>query len=195
MATGFRNDRAPEERARARRRSDETRSFARHPYLGVFFVAALLPLAACQVRPLYAPAPAVANLQTELPAIAVEPPANREEQVYRNTLLYALRGGADGEAARYNMIYRMTVRSQEIAIERGTGTPNAYQLTGGVSFLLKDTGTGQSLYGASVTAADTYTRTSQSFANVRARRDAEDRLAKTLAQLTQARLAAYFATR
>ena len=88
----------------------------------------------------------------------------------------------------------MTVREQEIAVERGTGTPNAYQLTGGVSFLVKEIATGRSLFGASVTAIDTYTRSSQNFANIRARRDAEDRLAKTLAKLTQARLAAYFAT-
>ncbi len=32
----------------------------------------------------------------------------------------------------------MTVREQEISVERGTGTPNLYRLTGGVSFLLKD---------------------------------------------------------
>jgi LPS-assembly lipoprotein len=88
----------------------------------------------------------------------------------------------------------MTVTEQEIAVERGTGTPNAYQLIGGVSFLLKDASTSESIFGASVTAIDTYTRTSQNYANVRARRDAEDRLAKTLAELTQARLAAYFAT-
>ena len=69
-----------------------------------------------------------------------------------------------------------------------------FQLTGGVSFLVKDVATGTSVFGASVTALDTYTRSSQNFSNMRARRDAEDRLAKALAELTQARLAAYFAT-
>jgi LPS-assembly lipoprotein len=155
---------------------------------------AALSLAGCQLRPLYATSAATPGPQAELPAIDVEPPADRIEQSYRNALLFGLRGGGEAAQARYGLIFRMTVRSQGIAVERGTGTPNAYQLTGGVSFLLKDAASGESVYGASVTAVDTYARSSQDFANTRAFRDAEDRLAKTLAGLTQARLAAYFAT-
>jgi LPS-assembly lipoprotein len=154
----------------------------------------LLALSGCTVRPLYAPTAYEAGPQADLPAIAVDEPVSREEQVYRNALLFALQGGGGGEAPRYSLIYRLTLREQEIAVERGTGVPNAYQLIGGVSFLLKDIATAQSLFGASVSAIDTYTRSSQSYATIRAGRDAEDRLAKTLAELTQARLAAYFAT-
>jgi LPS-assembly lipoprotein len=161
------------------------------------FLAGAVALSGCTVRPLYAPAPALgeAGPQADLPAIAVDAPLTREEQVFRNALLFALRGGGEADSPRYSLIYRLTLREQEIAVERVTGTPNAYQLTGGVSFLVKDTATGESLYGSSVTAADSYTRSSQNFSNIRARRDAEDRLAEALAQLAQARLAAYFATR
>jgi LPS-assembly lipoprotein len=155
---------------------------------------ALLGLGACTVRPVYAPAPRETGPQADLPAVTVQEAATRPEQVYRNALLFALRGGGEGAPARYGLIYRMTLGEQQIAVERGTGTPNAYQLSGGASFLLKDLGTGGSLFGSSVTAVDTYTRSSQNYANIRARRDAEDRLAETLAELTQARLAAYFAT-
>jgi LPS-assembly lipoprotein len=151
-------------------------------------------LSGCTVRPLYSTGAVEASPQADLPAIDVEDPATRPEQVFRNTLLFALRNGGDAADARYGLIYRMTIREQEIAIERGTGTPNAYQLTGGVSFLLKDVATGTSIFGASVTSVDSFTRSSQNFSNMRARRDAEDRLAKQLAELTQARLAAYFAT-
>ena len=163
--------------------------------IGLAALALLTALAGCTVRPLYGTGPGVGGPQAELPAINVQEPTTRPEQVFRNNLLFLARGGGDGAEARYGLIYRMTVREQEVAIERGTGTPNAYTLTGGVSFLLKDVSTGESLFGASVTAADSFTRSSQNFANMRARRDAEDRLAKTLAELTQARLAAYFATR
>ena len=160
-----------------------------------FALLAVVALGACQVRPLYAPGPAgEPGPQADLPAIAVDPPVSREEQVFRNELLFALQGGGGGAAPRYGLVYRLTMRENEIAIERETGTPNAYQLTGGVSFLVKDAASGQSLFGANVTAADSYTRSSQNFANIRARRDAEDRLAKSLALLTRARLAAYFAT-
>ena len=154
----------------------------------------VMGLSACTVRPLYSASIGEEGPQADLPAINVQEPTTRPEQVFRNALLFGLRNGGDGADTRYGLIYRMTVREQEIAIERGTGTPNAYQLTGGVSFLLKDASTGDSIFGASVTALDSYTRSSQNFSNMRARRDAEDRLANTLAELTQARLAAYFAT-
>jgi LPS-assembly lipoprotein len=135
-----------------------------------------------------------AGPQADLPAIDVQEPLARREQVFATRCSFWLTGGADSASARYGLLYRMRVREQEIAVERGAGTPNLYQLTGGVSFLLKDVASGESLFGASVTSLDTYTRSSQNFANIRAERDAEDRLAKALAELTQARLAAYFAT-
>lgn len=152
-------------------------------------------LSGCQLRPLYAPSATNAGPQAALPAIDVDPPVTRLEQVFRNELLFGLRGGGAGAAARYQLVYRLTVREQGIAIERDSGTPNAYQLTGGVSFLLKDIASGASVFGASVSGADSYTRSSQNFANIRALRDAEDRLAAALATLAQARLSAYFATR
>ena len=154
----------------------------------------LLALAGCQVRPLYSSGAAEAGPQADLPAIEVAAPITREEQVYRNALLFRLRGGSQGDAPRYNLVYRLTIREQAILIERGSGIPNVYQLTGGVSFLVKDAETGTSLFGSSVTSTNSYTRSSQNFANIRARRDAEDRLAKALADLTRTRLAAYFAT-
>lgn len=160
-----------------------------------FALATLVALGGCTVRPLYATTPGgEAGPQSDLPAIDVQTPSTRVEQVFRNNLLFGLTGGADAPDARFGLVYRLTLHEQEVAVERGTGTPNLYQLTGGVSFLLKDVASGESLFGASVTSLDTYTRSSQNFANIRAQRDAEDRLAKQLAQLTQARLAAYFAT-
>ena len=154
----------------------------------------LLGLAACTVRPLYAPAGFERGPMTDLPAIAVDAPLTREEQVFRNALLFGLTGGGDDAAPRYALSYRLTLREQEIAVERGTGIPNAYQLTGSLSFLVKEIATGASVFGANVTALGSYTRSSQNYANIRARRDAEDRLGESLAELTQARLAAYFAT-
>ncbi len=61
---------------------------------------AMLALPACQVRPLYAPAAGEPGPQADLPAVAVDLPVSREEQVYRNELLFALRGGADAAAPR-----------------------------------------------------------------------------------------------
>jgi len=164
-------------------------------FTAALLLAALLAVPACQVRPLYSTGTGGIAPQADLPAISIAEPVNRVEQVYRNALMFALRGGADGETPRYDLIFRLTLREQEIAVERDSGTPNAYQLAGGVAFLLKDLASGASLFGANVNATSSYTRSSQNFANIRARRDAEERLSETLAQLSQARLAAYFATR
>lgn len=156
-------------------------------------LAAALALAGCQVRPLYATGGPGSAPQQALPAILVETPANRMEQVYRNALLFAFTGGAEPAAPRYRLTYRLNVRELEIAVQRTSGTPNAYQLRGDLSFLLEDLATGQPIAGEAVSAVDSYTRSSQNFANLRARRDAEDRLMKALAERTEARLAAYFA--
>ncbi len=169
-------------------------SWASRVPAGLLLGLLLLGLAACQVRPLYAPSGLERGPMADLPAIAVDAPLTRQEQAFRNALLFGLRGGGAGEPSRYTLAYRLTIREQEIAVERGTGIPNAYQLTGSLSFLVKDIATGASLLGASVTAVDSYTRSSQNYATLRARRDAEDRLGATLANLTQARLAAWFAT-
>ena len=154
----------------------------------------LFGLAGCQIRPLYATTSGEAGPQADLPAITVQEPTSRVEQVLPNALLFGLRGGGEGASPRYKLIFRMTIREQAALVERGTGTPNLYQLSGGVSFLLKNAATDESIFGASVTAIDSYTRSSQSYSNIRAQRDAQDRIAKALAALTQARLAAYFAT-
>jgi LPS-assembly lipoprotein len=158
-------------------------------------VTALLVLPACTVRPLYAPAAGELGPQGDLPAISIAEPLSRVEQVFRNALVFALRGGAEAETPRYQLTFRLTIREREVAVERDSGTPNAYQLSGDVAFLLKDAASGASLFGANVSATSSYTRSSQNLANLRARRDAEERLAETLAQFAQARLAAHFATR
>ena len=156
---------------------------------------ALSALSACTIRPLYSGGASGNGPQADLPAIAIDQPVTREEQVFRNALNFDLRGGGEGAAIRYHLSYRLVIREREVAVERRTGTPSAYQLDASVSFLVEDTTTGAQIVGANVTAIDSYNRVSQDFANVRARRDAEDRLLTTLAQLTQARLAAFFSTR
>ena len=80
---------------------------------------AALGLKGCQIRPLYAPSAGEAGPQADLPAIAVDEPVSRVEQVFRNALLLSLRGGGDSAAARYSLIYRLTIRELEFAVVRG----------------------------------------------------------------------------
>src|SRR4051795_8504563 len=120
-------------------------SWSRRASRSAIAVALVLGLAGCQVRPLYSAGPSGGAPQAALPAISVDEPATRDEQVFRNALLFGLRGGGEGDSPRYRLTYRLQLLEQAIAVERNTGTPNAYQLTGSVSILLKDLSTGASL--------------------------------------------------
>lgn len=159
----------------------------------VGFAALALALAACQVRPLYAPGPDGVSVASVLPAIDVAVPETRPEQVFRNALLFRLRGDETGVPPRYRLDYAMALVERQVAIEQFTGTPAAYQVEGRMQFALRAGATGPVLLSDRVSAVASYDRSTQEFANVRARQDAEQRVAETLAEIVAARLAAHLA--
>ncbi len=161
----------------------------------ICLVGVALAVSACQVRPLYAPTPDGVGALQALPAIEVDGPSSRPEQVFRNALIFAMRGGGEGAPARYRLNFRVNLAEQELGIEPITGTPASYQLRGSVSFVLRDAASDAVLIQDSATAVASYNRSTQNFANIRARRDAEDRVAESLAQLVHVRLASLFAER
>ena len=152
-------------------------------------------MAGCQVRPLYALDASGVSASAQLPAIAVDEPVTRPEQVFRNTLIFGLRGGGEAASSLYRMNYRMTFDIQQLAIQLVTGTPTSYQLNGRIAYILEDAATGEPLLIDEALATASYNRSSQNFANLRAERDAEDRVATTLASKVETRLATYFASR
>lgn len=166
-------------------------SWADAPRLGA--AALLLLLAACQVRPLYAPGPAGTSVASALPAIEVSAPETRPEQEFRNALQFRLRGAEAGAPPRYRLDYGMRLVERRVAIEQFTGTPAAYQVEGRLSYSLRDANEGSVLVRDSATATASYDRSTQEFANVRAQRDAERRVAETLAEMVASRLAAHLA--
>lgn len=152
-------------------------------------------LTGCQVRPLYATDASGTSARSQLPAISVDEPVTRQEQVFRNMLLFGLRGGGEAASSLYRMNYRITSDVQQLAIEEVTGTPTSYQLNGRIAYILEDAATGEPLLIDQALATASYNRSSQNFANLRAERDAEDRVATTLASKVETRLATYFASR
>jgi LPS-assembly lipoprotein len=161
--------------------------------LGLMLAAVLLT--GCQVRPLYAPDASGVSARSQLPAIAVDEPVNRQEQVFRNKLLFGLRGGGEAASSLYRLNYRITFDIQQLAIQEVTGTPSSYQLNGRIAYILEDAATGEPLLVDEALAIASYNRSSQNFANLRAERDAEDRVATNLASKVETRLATYFAAR
>jgi len=163
-------------------------------HIGLVLVLTAL-VASCQVRPLYAPDANGVSARSQLPAIAVDEPVTRQEQVFRNVLLFGLRGGGEAAAPLYRLNYRMTFDVQQLAIEAVTGTPTTYQIAGRIAYILEDAATSEALLVDEALATASYNRSSQNFANLRAQRDAENRMATDLANKVETRLATYFAAR
>ncbi|SEQ54037.1 LPS-assembly lipoprotein [Faunimonas pinastri] len=155
----------------------------------------MVALGGCQVRPLYAAGPdGKSGAAANMPAIQVDAPGNRVEQVFRNTLLFGIRGGAEAPETRYHMTYQLNLHEQDAAVAPVTGTASVVLIIGELSFLVEDKQTNKALIADHVTTQTSYNHSSQSFANARADKDAQERAAAALASLAQVRIAAYFAT-
>ena len=170
--------------------------------LGALALAGAVLLAGCQVKPLYGDvstsdsgAVGVSGVRESLRQIDVVEPRNRNEQIFRNALLFNLQGGNGSGETLYRLTYRLQVREQKIALESITGTPTSYQVRGQLSYLLEDASTGAVLMTDRVSAVASYDRSSQNFANLRASLDGKERVGNELARLVEIRLSSYFASR
>ncbi|ADZ68521.1 LPS assembly lipoprotein LptE [Polymorphum gilvum] len=161
-----------------------------------------LALAGCQVRPLYGSlgAPDMVPVQDELAAIEIEPidtatSAGDARRALLNELIFGFERGAPRADRKYRLKIVMDVRVAEVALEELADVPAAYTTTMNASFVLSDMADDRTLMTGKSFATASYDFSSQRFSNLRARRDAEQRVAKAVAQDIQARIAGYFAGR
>lgn len=170
---------------------------ARRAFLAGGLVLAAAALGGCQVRPLYADPrnPMIPGNRGEMAAIELNSPKNRVEQTFANELRFQLTGGGDPAEPRYRLRYLVNETSDPLAIERAENLPGAVLLTLNATFILTDLADGRTLLTGSTFATASYDFSSQRFANVRAKRDAENRAAVAIARNVAIRLAAYFAAR
>lgn len=153
-------------------------------------------LAGCDsVRPLYGTLPGgTGTTRDKLAAVKVTEVSNRVDQVLRNELVFAMTGG--GEAAK--PLYELRVTANQVntpvGVEILADVPTAYILRINADFSLTEIDTGLVLTSGTSFASASYDFSTQRFANLRAKRDAEDRAAKSVAQDIRTRVAAYFAT-
>jgi len=164
-----------------------------------FWVMCLLLLTStlvtgCAFKPLYGPTSSNQELTTVLAGIEIPEVPGRVGQRIRNELIYQFTGGGHPAAAQYKLV--LTVRQSVISqlvkrdgdsqgqISQLTTTFNLYSITDDKTPLL----TGKSH------ARATFIDDESIYANVRSRRDAEDRTAKTTADDIQGRIAAYLSS-
>lgn len=165
--------------------------------LALALLLAASVLGGCNVRPLYT-APATGDtagrdVSTSLAHVDIAPVEGRVGQKLRNELSFLLHG--DNPAGREYVVEftRVRVRDRNLIVDSATGEPTRRDVSVQVRFELRPEGDSEDIYSGQVTRETTFERSIQLFASDRAKRDAEDRAVRALAEELRLRLAAFFA--
>jgi LPS-assembly lipoprotein len=167
----------------------------RSPALIAALSAALagFALAGCGFQPLYGGTTAGgAKLAEVMAGVDITPIPGRVGQKLRNELIFSTTGGGNPAPTRYrvDIVVKESVTDQLVEIT-GDATGQIYQLD--ATFKLVNSGNGQVVYQGKAISRAPYNRFQEIFANVRARYDAENRAARTVADSIRTQLAAYLA--
>lgn len=172
------------------RRSGTTGRAMRRGALAALGAVALL--AGCTVHPVYMPVETATKdglkSNVDLSAITVSAATTRVGQEVRNNLLFAFTGGKAAPPPRYVLNIDVANSEERLGFAKDETAP-AYQVSVQVKYELR-TIADDRLLGRSVsTGLATYNRSNQNFANVRARIDAENRAAESVADEIRLRIA------
>ena len=147
-----------------------------------------LPVAGC-FQPLYGEA-AHPGLTAQMRSIAVAPIKDRIGHYLGDDLISKLNGAGETPPAKYRLVITMAVASATPTIESQINAADAATVTGRATIKLTKIEGGAVIYTGDATSAAVYDRTLDSFANLRAARDAEIRIARALADEIELRVAA-----
>jgi LPS-assembly lipoprotein len=148
-----------------------------------------LPTAGC-FQPLYGEA-AHPGLTADLRAIAIEPINDRIGHYLGDDLSANLNGTGDAPPPKYRLTVTIAQSAATPTVTSQIQVANAATMTAVATYTLKRAGTGELVVTDKANAAAVYDRTEDRFANLRAARDGEIRLAKSLADEIVLRLAAF----
>jgi LPS-assembly lipoprotein len=164
-------------------------------------VAALLAAVAggCMFQPMYAQTPLFGSgpsLREALRNVEVATIDGRIGSELRNDLIFELTGGEGHQRdAPYRLTLAANVTSFNPIIDTESGRPEAQVIAFDVVYKLHDVVKDQVVLTEQALARVSIDRNPQRFANVRAKRDAENRAAKIVAEQIRSRLASFFLTR
>ena len=158
-----------------------------------------LRLTAC-FRPLHGPTVSGQSLQTELASIDV-PEVEWPRQLanaghyLRSELVYALNGSGSATPKRYRLRLAFTESQTSPVVDTQYGTASSVIVGGALTYTLTTLDGATVITQGTATSTASFDRFPQRFANIRAARDAEIRLARDLADQVRTRLSAVLATR
>lgn len=172
----FRNDLPPEPRRR----------------FNLLAVLALATTLGGCLQPMYGGV-AGRQLRSDLSAIRVEPIPHRMGYYLANELGFLLNGSGSEVTPRYRLIITIREKIQSPLVDSITGRATSGTLLVDADYRLVPSGRDSAIAQGTAFGSASYDRSSQRFANIRAARDAEIRVAKLLAEQIQNRLAASMA--
>ena len=164
----------------------------------VLAVAAALSLAgglsAC-FQPLYSEA-AHPGLVEDLRAIEVAPIANRIGHYLGENLIADLNGtGQTASPPKYRLTVTVSLGTQTPTVNSEINVATSATVTGEATFTLTKVDGGEEVLKGTASAAAAYDRTTQRYADLRAARDAEIRIARALSSEISLRLASALAAK
>ncbi len=154
----------------------------------VFAALALAATTAGCFQPIYGEAfhPGIVQAMRE---VEVAPIPERMGHYLSDDLISRLNGSGETPKPTYRLTVHLSQSVTTPTIESQIQTADAATVTGTALFALTKIDGGKTLYAGSATSSAVYDRTLQSFADLRAGRDAEIRVAKSLADEIELRVA------
>ena len=147
-----------------------------------------LALGGC-FQPLYSEA-THPGLVADMKAVEVAPIKDRIGHYLGDDLISRMNGTGETPPAKYRLVITMAVSSQTPTIESQINAADAATVIGKATFKLTKIDGGAVIYESDATSAAVYDRSLDGFANMRAGRDAEIRIARALADEIEMRVAA-----
>jgi len=133
------------------------------------------------------------GISERLREIAVAPMPERLGHYLATELIFQLNGTGEPAVPKYKLTLTTNESNPTLVVDSLTGRADSASVFVKATFKLTSIDSGKELTSGEVSAAAPYDRSSQRFANIRAARDGEIRVAQSLARDIKVRLSAFLA--
>ena len=159
------------------------------PLLAALAVTAAISLAGCGIQPLYGTTAGGSRLAAAMAGVDVTPIPGRVGQRVRNELIFENTGGSGqtGTTYKLDIVIKESLTNELVEIS-GDAKSQVYELDATFKLISND---GRVVLEGKATSRAPYERFQTIFSNVRARYDAENRAARTVAESIKVRIASY----
>ncbi|MHA1525250.1 MAG: LPS assembly lipoprotein LptE [Alphaproteobacteria bacterium] len=154
-----------------------------------FALAAATGLAGCGFQPVYNNAGGTYGGAADIAAIEIAPMADRAGQQLRNALIRLITPSGQPTNPTHKMSLAMSVSGQDALVREDTNVDRKWVIMK-VSYKITAVESTKPVIESTAYAQASYNRVESEFANIRALEDAENRLAREVAEQIRAHLAA-----